>query len=254
VNAPAPDVPAGDTPPARDLGKFAPVDAWVFDLDNTLYPRHVNLFSQVDGRIRTYVGRLLDLPPDEAQRVQKDYYQRYGTTLRGLMEEHGIAPDDFLEYVHDIDHSPVEADPRLGTAIENLPGRKFILTNGSRAHAEKVAERLGITRHFEQIFDIVSSELLPKPNRETYDRFLRATGVEPRKAAMFEDLARNLVVPRALGMTTTLLVPAGAREVLTEDWELEGRDAPHIDFVTDDLAAFLEEVRAAIGGLPSSSS
>jgi putative hydrolase of the HAD superfamily len=231
----------------RDLGKFVPVDAWIFDLDNTLYPRHIDLFRQVDERIRAYVGRLLSLPPDEAQRVQKDYYRRYGTTLRGLMEEHGIQPDDFLEYVHDIDHSPVEADPRLGAAIERLPGRKFILTNGSRAHAEKVAGRLGITRHFEEIFDIVSSELLPKPNPETYDRFLKTTGVEPKKAAMFEDLARNLVVPRALGMTTALIVPAGAREVLTEAWELEGRDAPHIDFVADDLAGFLEDVLVAIG-------
>jgi putative hydrolase of the HAD superfamily len=232
----------------RDLGKFTSVDAWVFDLDNTLYPRHINLFSQVDRRIRDYVGRLLELTPDEAQRIQKDYYQRYGTTLRGLMEEHGIAPDDFLEYVHNIDHSPVQPDPRLGAAIEQLPGRKFILTNGSRAHAEKVAERLGITRHFEAIFDIVSSALLPKPNPETYDRFLSATGVEPKKAAMFEDLARNLVVPRALGMTTALIVPTGTREVLTEDWELEGRDAPHIDFVTDDLAAFLEDVHRATSG------
>ena len=252
MSAIAPEVPADGTPPVRDLARFVAVDAWVFDLDNTLYPRHVNLFSQVDTRIRAYVARLLNLPPEEAQRVQKDYYQRYGTTLRGLMEEHGIAPDDFLEYVHDIDHSPVMADPRLGAAIEALPGRKFIFTNGSRAHAEKVAERLGITRHFEQIFDIVSSELLPKPNRETYDRFISFTGVEPKSAAMFEDLARNLVVPRALGMVTTLLVPTGARAVLTEDWELEGRDAPHIDFVTEDLTAFLEEVSGAIGAQPPS--
>jgi putative hydrolase of the HAD superfamily len=231
----------------RDLGKFGPVDAWVFDLDNTLYPRSANLFTQVDQRIRDYVGRLLKLKPEEAQRVQKDYYQRYGTTLRGLMEEHGIKPDDFLEYVHDIDHTPVKADPRLAAAIEKLPGRKFILTNGSRQHAEKVAERLGVTRQFESIFDIVSSELLPKPNRETYDRFLATTGVEPKKAAMFEDLARNLIVPRALGMTTVLIVPTGVRTVVTEDWELEGRDAPHVDFVADDLPAFLEDVLGAIG-------
>ena len=230
----------------RDFARFTPVDAWVFDLDNTLYPRHVALFRQVDERIRAYVGRLLNLAPEEAHRVQKDYYRRYGTTLRGLMEEHGILPDDFLEYVHDIDHSPVEPDPRLGAAIAQLPGRKFILTNGSRAHAEKVAGRLGITGHFEDIFDIVSSELLPKPNRETYDRFLRLTGVEPKQAAMFEDLARNLEVPRALGMVTTLIVPSAAIEVLTEDWEMEGRDAPHIDFVTDDLSSFLEDVLAVI--------
>ncbi len=228
-----------------DLTRFAVVNAWVFDLDNTLYPRHVNLFQQIDKRIRGYVGRLLELSPEEAQSVQKDYYQRYGTTLRGLMEEHGIQPDDFLEYVHDIDHSVVRPDPRLAAAIDALPGRKFILTNGSRRHAEKVAERLGIPDHFEEIFDIVSSELLPKPNRETYDRFLKVTGVDPRRAAMFEDLARNLEVPKTLGMATVLVVPQGAREVLTEDWEMEGRDAAHVDFVADDLAGFIETVLAA---------
>ena len=230
----------------RDLGRFAAVDAWVFDLDNTLYPRHTNLYQQVDQRIRDYVQRLLKLAPEEAQRVQKDYYRRYGTTLRGLMEEHGILPDDFLEYVHNIDHSPVEPNPKLAAAINRLPGRKFILTNGSRRHAEKVAERLGITNHFEDIFDIVRSDLLPKPNRETYDRFLAKTGVDPKTAAMFEDLSRNLVVPQALGMTTVLVVPTGTREVFTEEWELEGHDAVHIDFLTDDIAIFLEKVLAAV--------
>ena len=242
MNAPPLQPQAG----VRDLSLFAPVNAWVFDLDNTLYPRHINLFRQVDIRIRDYVQRLLNLEPEEAQRVQKDYYRRYGTTLRGLMEEHGAAADDFLEYVHDIDHSPVEPDPRLAAAIERLPGRKFILTNGSRAHAEKVAGRLGVTGHFDDIFDIVRSELMPKPNWETYDGFLTKTGVEPKTAAMFEDLARNLVAPRALGMTTVLVVPAGTREVFQEDWELEGHDAEHVDFLTDDVAGFLEDVLAAI--------
>ena len=230
----------------RDLGRFAAVDAWVFDLDNTLYPRHTNLYQQVDRRIRDFVQRLLKLAPEEAQRLQKDYYRRYGTTLRGLMEEHGILPDDFLEYVHNIDHSPVEPNPKLAAAINRLRGRKFILTNGSRRHAEKVAERLGITNHFEDIFDIVRSDLLPKPNRETYDRFLAKTGVDPKTAAMFEDLSRNLVVPQALGMTTVLVVPTGTREVFTEEWELEGHDAVHIDFLTDDIAIFLEKVLAAV--------
>ena len=243
----APSRPTAGVPPQGDLTGFAKVDAWVFDLDNTLYPRHTNLYLQVDRRIRDFVGTLLKIGADEAQRVQKDYYKRYGTTLRGLMVEHGILPDEFLEYVHDIDHSPVEADPRLAAAIEGLPGRKFILTNGSRRHAEKVAERLGVTEQFEDIFDIVSSELLPKPNRATYDRFLAATGVSPGTAAMFEDLSRNLVEPRALGMITVLVVPGGIREVFHEDWELEGRDAAHIDHLTDDLGGFLESVSAAIG-------
>jgi putative hydrolase of the HAD superfamily len=183
---------------------------------------------------------------EEAHRVQKDYYRRYGTTLRGLMEEHGIAPDEFLAYVHDIDHSVVEPDPVLASAIERLPGRKFILTNGSRTHAEKVAARLGFTDHFEDIFDIVRSELLPKPARQTYDRFVAATGVIPARTAMFEDLSRNLEVPSSLGMKTVLVVPSGTREVFEDDWEMEGRDAPHVDYLTDDLGGFLGDVLAAV--------
>jgi putative hydrolase of the HAD superfamily len=178
--------------------------------------------------------------------VQKDYYRRYGTTLRGLMEEHGVQPDDFLEFVHDIDHSVVQPDPRLASALRRLPGRKFIFTNGSRAHAEKVAERLGVTDHFEDIFDIVRSKLLPKPNRETYDGFIAETGIDPARAAMFEDLSRNLAVPAALGMRTVLVVPGGTREVFHEEWEAEGRDEPHVEFLTDDLGAFLDKVLEAI--------
>ena len=242
--APLPWVAGG---PGRDLSRFRVVDAWIFDLDNTLYPRHTNIYAQVDRRIRDYVQRLLKLAPEEAQRVQKDYYRRYGTTLRGLIVEHGIAPDDFLEYVHDIDHSPVQPDPALAAAIQRLPGRKFILTNGSLRHAEKIAERLGITDHFDDIFDIVRLELMPKPARETYDRFVAETGIVPAHAAMFEDLARNLEVPKALGMVTVLVVPGGTREIVSEAWEQEGHEAAHIDYLTDDLGGFLGEVLTAIG-------
>ncbi len=238
------------TDPIGGAAAFRRATSWVFDLDNTLYPRHTNLYAQVDTRIRDFVQRLLNLPPDEAHRLQKEYYKRYGTTLRGLIVEHGITPDDFLEYVHDIDHSDVKADPRLAAAIAALPGRKFIMTNGSRAHAEKVAERLGIPRHFDDIFDIVSAELLPKPNRETYDKFMRVTGADPKRAVMFEDLARNLTVPHALGMQTVLVVPSGIEEVILEDWEREGQDAAHVDFLTDDLAAFLERVMETAGSAP----
>jgi len=245
MTEPGPPAAPGDEP-ARDLSLFAGVDAWIFDLDNTLYPRHTNLFAQVDQRIREYVGRLLSLDAEAAHRVQKDYYRRYGTTLRGLMEEHGIAPDDFLEYVHDIDHSPVDPDPVLAAAVARLPGRKFIFTNGSRAHAEKIAARLGFTDHFEDIFDIVRSELLPKPARATYDRFVAETGILPERAAMFEDLSRNLEAPAALGMKTVLVVPSGTREVFQDEWEMEGRDAPHVDYLTDDLGGFLGDVLQAI--------
>jgi putative hydrolase of the HAD superfamily len=218
---------------------FGHVDTWVFDLDNTLYPFHLNLWQQVDARIREYVGNFLKVERDQAFRIQKDYYRRYGTTMRGLMTEHGLNPDDFLEFVHAIDHSPLQPNPALGAAIEQLPGRKLVLTNGTRKHADAVMRRLAIHEHFEDVFDIVAAELEPKPSPQTYDRFLARHGVVPGQAAMFEDLARNLSTPHALGMTTVLVVPAGTREVFREDWELEGRDAPHVDHVTDDLAGFL---------------
>lgn len=232
----------------RPLSDFSEVDAWIFDLDNTLYPRHTNLFAQIDARIRDYVARLLGTTPEEAHRIQKDYYRRYGTTLRGLMIEHGITPDAFLEYVHDIDHSLIEADPTLGEAIAALPGKKFIFTNGSRRHAEKVAERLGVTDHFEDIFDIVAADLLPKPNKESYQRFIARTGVAPASAAMFEDLSRNLLVPHGLGMRTVLVVPDGTAEVFQESWELEGGNAPHVDYVTDALTGFLADVGRTLNG------
>jgi putative hydrolase of the HAD superfamily len=221
---------------------FTRVETWVFDLDNTLYPHHLNLWQQVDERIRSYIADFLKVSHDEAFRVQKDYYKRYGTSMRGLMTEHGMKPDDFLDFVHRIDHSPLEPNPALGAAIEKLPGRKLILTNGTRQHADAVMRRLAIHEHFEDVFDIIAAELEPKPLPQTYDKFLKIHGVDPARAAMFEDLARNLAVPHALGMTTVLVVPAKTREIFREAWEMEGRDAAHVDHVTENLAAFLQGI------------
>ncbi len=225
---------------------FSHVETWVFDLDNTLYPHHLNLWQQVDERIRDYIADFLKVSRDEAFRVQKDYYRRYGTSMRGLMTEHGMKPDDFLDFVHEIDHSPLTPNAPLGAALERLPGRKLILTNGTRKHADAVMRRLAVHTHFEDVFDIVAAELEPKPSPRTYDRFLAAHGVDPQKAAMFEDLARNLTVPHALGMTTVLVVPEKTREVFREAWELEGSEAAHVDHVTDNLVGFLETLNAGV--------
>jgi putative hydrolase of the HAD superfamily len=224
---------------------FDRVETWVFDLDNTLYPHHLNLWQQVDERIRDYIAKFLRVTHDEAFRLQKDYYRRYGTSLRGLMEEHGLDPDKFLEVVHEIDYSPLKPDPALGAAIAGLPGRKLILTNGTRRHAEAVMRRLEIMEPFEDVFDIAAAALEPKPRPSVYERFLARHRVDPAKSAIFEDLARNLEVPHALGMITVLVVPGGTREVFREEWELAGRDAPHVDHVTDDLAGFLRGVAVA---------
>jgi len=237
-SSPAPS----DDPAPRAFGH---VDTWVFDLDNTLYPHHLNLWQQVDDRIRNYIAQFLGTTYAEAFQKQKDFYRRYGTTMRGMMIEHGMDPDGFLDFVHQIDHSPIEPNPALGAALKRLPGRKLILTNGTRAHADAILARLAIADHFEDVFDIIASELEPKPFPRTYDRFLTRHGVDAGKAAMFEDLARNLEVPYALGMTTVLVVPERTREVVRETWELEGHDAGHVDHVTDDLVGFLEGIAAA---------
>jgi putative hydrolase of the HAD superfamily len=219
---------------------FTDVETWVFDLDNTLYPHHVNLWQQVDARINEFVAAWLNVSAEEARRIQKDYYRRYGTTMRGMMTEHGVRADDYLAYVHKIDHSPLEPNPAMGAAITGLPGRKLILTNGSVDHVDKVLERLGLSSHFDAVFDIIAADLEPKPAAQTYQKFLDLHQVDPKRSAMFEDLARNLVVPHQLGMTTVLVVPDGTREVVREDWELEGRNASHVDYVTDDLTGFLQ--------------
>lgn len=225
--------------------RFAHVTDWVFDLDNTLYPRHSNLFSQIDVKMTGYVSELLRLPGDEARKVQKELYREFGTTLNGLMQRYGIDPDDFLEKVHDIDYSWLVPDPVLGAAIRQLPGRKFIFTNGDRAHAERTARQLGILEHFDDIFDIVAAGLTPKPARETYETFARLHKVAGPNAVMFEDLARNLVVPKALGMLTVLIVPRNLEPTFSEIWERDPGLEDEVDFVTDDLAGFLGALASA---------
>jgi len=228
-----------NTPPPH---AFADITDWVFDLDNTLYPHASNLFSQIDVKMTSYVAQLLQLPREEARKVQKQFYKEYGTTLKGLMERYQIDTDDFLEKVHDIDYSWLAPDPALGEAIKRLPGRKFIFTNGTRSHAERSARQLGILDHFDDIFDIVAADLTPKPARETYDKFNGLHRVDSRHAVMFEDLARNLVVPKALGMRTVLIVPRNFEPTFSEIWESDPEYTDQVDYVTDNLAQFLEGI------------
>lgn len=222
---------------------FGHVNTWVFDLDNTLYPRRSNLFSQIDVKMTSYVAQLLGLSREAARKVQKQYYLEHGTTLKGLMLEHRVDHRDFLNKVHDIDYSWLDPDPALSEAIEALPGRKYIFTNGDRSHAERAAAQLGILDRFDDIFDIVAADLTPKPARETYDRFLARHGVDGPRAAMFEDLSRNLVEAKAVGMSTVLILPGEFDGELTDAWEGGGEDEPHVDHATDDLTGFLSSLK-----------
>ncbi len=225
-----------------DAQAFSHITDWVFDLDNTLYPHETNLFSQIDVRMTAYIRELLQLDHDDARKLQKQFYRDYGTTLRGLMEVHNIDPDDFLMKVHDIDYTWLKPDPDLAVTLKQLPGRRFIFTNGDRTHAERAASQLGILDCFDDIFDIVAADLTPKPAQATYDGFLQKFSVDPTKSVMFEDLARNLTVPKNLGMKTVLIVPNNFEPTFSEIWESDQGFTDEVDYVTDDIGTFLKSV------------
>ncbi|MBI1366329.1 MAG: pyrimidine 5'-nucleotidase [Alphaproteobacteria bacterium] len=235
------------TPPRPDLRH---VDAWVFDLDNTLYPATCNLFREIDSRMAAFIREELGLGPDEARRLQKDYYVRYGTTMAGLMREHDVCPERFMAFVHDIDLTPVAPAPELCAAIEALPGRKFVFTNGSAKHAANVLGRLGLSHCFDEVFDIKEAGWTPKPHRVTYERFLAAHAVAPSRAAMFEDIAHNLKEAFELGMTT-VLVASQADWIADEPDEKRparpGEAYDYVHHITDDLAGFLRGCETAAG-------
>jgi putative hydrolase of the HAD superfamily len=220
---------------------FADVTVWIFDLDNTLYPPESALWPQVDQRITLFLGNMFGIDGMSARALQKYYYQKYGTTLKGLMEQYGMKPEPFLDFAHDIDVSKLPPDPELGHAIERLPGRKLILTNGSEAHARNVAGRLGILHHFEAVFDIIAADFTPKPEEATYLKFLDQYQIDPSRAAMFEDLEKNLLVPHRLGMRTVLILPK-QYDIHREAEEQADSTAEYVHFKTKDLAAFLREL------------
>lgn len=219
------------TPPAA--GELAGIDTWIFDLDNTLYPAHSRLFDQIDRRIGEFVQRLFGIGRDEAKQLQKSYFQRHGTTLRGLMLEHDIAPEGFLEYVHDIDFSSLEPAERIDRALHRLAGRKIIFTNADVPYAERVMARLGVRHHFEEIYDIAAAGYVPKPFPEAYATLIERYGIVPARSTFFEDIVRNLAPAYELGMTTVWVRH-------DDDWSSWGADEVDCHYATDDLAGWLE--------------
>lgn len=217
------------------------IDTFVFDLDNTLYPPHADLWPKIDHKITVYLSDLFGLDGLSARALQKHYYKHYGTTLNGLMIEHPeqLDPAHFLDFVHDIDRSTLMVDDRLAAAIDRLPGRRLVFTNGSRGHAEKTMLALGIAHLFDDVFDIVSGGYRPKPLRAPYDKFLADHGVDPTRAIMFEDIAHNLETAKEVGMTTVLVLPRAGSTDHREAWEITQTAPPYVDHVTDDLAGFL---------------
>jgi putative hydrolase of the HAD superfamily len=182
--------------------RFARIRDWIFDLDNCLYPASTGLFSLIDERMGAYIQRLLGCDPVEAKRVQKAHFHEHGTTLAGLMKEHGVDPRDFLEDVHDISLDRIEADERLSEALGRLPGRRFVFTNGDAPYARRVLEAIGVHEQFEELHDIHASSYRPKPDPHGYELLCERFGIDPRKALLADDMVQNLAPAKKLGMTT----------------------------------------------------
>jgi putative hydrolase of the HAD superfamily len=222
---------------------FSHVNTWVFDLDNTLYPPDSALWPQIDDRITGYLMNLYGLDGMSSRALQKHFYHRHGTTLRALIDHGDADPEHFMDYVHDIDRSSIATNHALSDALGQLPGRKLILTNGSRKHAENTAEALGILNHFEDIFDIKAADYIPKPEMRAYQMFFDKHGVDPTRSAMFEDLVKNLKAPHDVGMKTVLIVAKSGINDLRDDWERRQETPPFVEHVTDDIAGFLLGLR-----------
>lgn len=228
----------------RNTPDFSHVEDWIFDLDNTLYSPSCRLFAQIDVKMRAFISELLNVGSEEAYVLQKQYFRDYGTTLSGLMKLHHIQPEKFLDYVHDLDVSVIPPDPALASALEKLPGRKIVFTNGTVCHAERVLARIGLRQHIDEIFDIVHANYVPKPNMQTFGRFVDRHTVTPAKAAMFEDLDRNLAPAHQMGMTTILVRAAeGHADPAVRGWGEPAPDAPYIHHQTEDLTRFLTTIR-----------
>jgi putative hydrolase of the HAD superfamily len=208
---------------------FSHVQTWVFDLDNTLYPPRMRLFDQIEVKMAAYVSRLLGVDRAEADRLRATYWAEYGTTLAGLMARHHIDPMDFLAFVHDIDFGLLTPDPALRAQIAALPGRRIVYTNGDADYAQRVLAGRGLAGVFDAVYGVEHADFHPKPRPEAFARVFAQDGLDPVRAAMFEDDPRNLCVPHDLGMRTVHVAPVRA-------------EGAHIQFHTDDLAAFLGQL------------
>jgi putative hydrolase of the HAD superfamily len=217
------------------LRALAHVDTWIFDLDNTLYPASADLFGLIDQRMTAFIARLLDIDLIEARAIQKGYFREHGTTLSGLMQAHGVDPHDFLAFVHDVEMDALAEDQRLVRAVAALPGRKLIFTNGDAPYAQRVLSKLGLGESFETIHDIHACAYQPKPNPASYAAMCQMLRIDPRSALFVEDMARNLVPAKALGMTT-VWVNNGS-----EDGDREV-DRGTIDFEIEEVGAWLDEI------------
>ena len=217
------------------MKKLKSIKYWIFDLDNTLYSGQTRVFDQVSKKMSEYISKKLNISTVEAKEIQKNYFHEYNTTLNGMIKNHKIDANEFLEFVHNIDIDFLKKDPILIEELKKLDGKKIIFTNGSRKHALNVTKRIGIDQYFDDIFDIIDSEFVPKPAIQPYKKLVEKHKIDPKLCGFVEDIARNLKPAYEMGMKTIWIEN-------NEPWAKKYSDSNFIDFKTNNLSEFLKQI------------
>jgi len=220
------------------MKSFKSTKYWIFDLDNTLYSGKTKVFEQIDKKMSKYISDKLKVTIEEAKKIQKNYFHEYNTTLNGLIKNHKIDANEFLEYVHDIDIDFLEKDLELAKEIKKLDGKKIIFTNGSKKHAINVTTKIGIDHLFDDIFDIMDSNFVPKPSMEPYKKLVKKHKIDPKLSVFVEDIARNLKPAYEMGMKTIWIKN-------DEPWAKKYSDDKFVNYKISNLAEFLKKINTA---------
>ena len=214
---------------------FQSTKYWIFDLDNTLYSGDTKVFEQVSNKMTKYVSNKLNVDLNEAKKIQTNYFHKYNTTLNGLIKNHKIDANDFLDFVHDINIDFLKKDLKLNKELEKLDGKKIIFTNGSKKHALNITQKIGIDHHFDDFFDIIDANFVPKPFIEPYKKIVEKHKIDPKICAFVEDIARNLKPAYEMGMTTVWIEN-------NEPWAKKFSDSDFVNFRTNNLSEFLKKI------------
>lgn len=217
------------------MKSFSLIKYWIFDLDNTLYSGKTKVFEQVDKKMSKYISNKLNVSIEEAKKIQKNYFYEYSTTLNGMIKNHKINPNEFLEFVHDINIDFLKKDLDLAKEIQKLEGKKIIFTNGSRKHAMNVTKKIGINEYFDDIFDIVDANFIPKPQIEPYKKLVEKHKIDPKLCVLIEDIARNLKPAYEMGMKTIWIEN-------DEPWAKKFSDSNFVNYKTNNLSEFLRKI------------
>jgi len=208
---------------------------WLFDLDNTLYSGNTKVFDQVDKKMSQFISEKLNVSIEKAKEIQKNYFYKYNTTLNGMIKHHKINADEFLDFVHDIDVDFLKKDVQLSSELSKLDGKKIIFTNGSKKHAKNIMQRIGVNQYFDDIFDIVDCDFIPKPSIEPYKKLIDKHKIDPNLCVFIEDIARNLKPAYEMGMKTVWIENE-------EPWAKKFSDSNFINYKTKNLSGFLKQI------------